>query len=172
MRTAPPFSQGVRLAAVAALILGLLPSCSKPAARLSGSPKPAVNTNSAPADPVRVANASVFENLMPPKGRDPFFPNSRRRDPVSIPSVPGIKATEAADLVLKGVVGPLNRRMAVINSAILEVNENGSVGLPSGRHARVRCLEIGENYAVIKVDGELQPRRLELTKKEFRLNGP
>jgi hypothetical protein len=104
---------------------------------------------------------------MPPKGRDPFFPNSRRRQPVA----PGIVATEkpaaALVLVLKGIVGSPNHRLAVINTAILEINEEAVMRLPDGGRARVRCLEIGQDHAVIKVEGELQPRRLELNRKGF-----
>jgi hypothetical protein len=156
------------VAAVAWLILCLLPSCSKPEVKPPGPPKAATaNTNSAVATPASTEYASVFEDLMPPKGRDPFFPNSHRRDPVPVVATARERTPAAFDLVLKGVVGTRSHRMAVINGATLELNEEASVRLPDGRHARLRCLEIGENYVVIKVEGELQPKRLELSKKEF-----
>jgi hypothetical protein len=41
------------------------------------------------------------------------------------------------------------------------------VRLPDGGRARVRCVEIGQDYAVIKVEGEPQPKRLELNRKGF-----
>jgi hypothetical protein len=104
---------------------------------------------------------------MPPKGRDPFFPNSHRRDPVpTVATSRTDRPPPASEVILKGVVGTPSHRLAVINNAILESGEEGSVRVPGG-HIRVRCMEIGQDYAVIKVDGEIQPRRLVLSKKGF-----
>jgi hypothetical protein len=107
---------------------------------------------------------SVFLEQMPPKGRDPFFPNSTRRNPVPMAPVTTDKPPPASELVLKGLVGSVNHRLAVINNAILEAGESSSVRVPSGR-VRIKCVEIGGDYAVILVEGEIQPRRLELSKK-------
>jgi hypothetical protein len=109
---------------------------------------------------------SVFEQLLPPKGRDPFYPNSHRRDVVAAPVGRAEKPPPASELVLKGVVGAPRHRLAVINNAILGAGEEGPVRVPSG-HLRVKCLEIGENYAVVKADGEIQTRRLVLARKGF-----
>jgi hypothetical protein len=116
---------------------------------------------------VAVNDISVFEELMPPKGKDPFFPNSHRRDPVPVVMTrPDRPAPPASELVLKGVVGSPAHRLALINNAILEVGEEDSVRVPGG-HVRVKCLEIGEDYAVVRAEGEAQPKRLELNKKGF-----
>jgi hypothetical protein len=169
MRTLPQFWQGVQAAAIAGLVLCLVPAC-KPAAAPAGPAKPA------PAKPAAVAPAtnlvavdytSVFVELMPPKGRDPFFPNSHRRDIVPMVTTrPDRPSPPASELMLKGIVGAPNHRLALINNSILEVGEEDSVRVPGG-HVRVKCLEIGQDYAVVKAEGEPQPKRLELNKKGF-----
>src|SRR5208283_4508333 len=83
MRTPPEFTRWMRVAALGGLFVGLLPSC-KPAVQPPGPPKPATVKTNAPAaatNRVSAVYVSVFEDLMPPKGRDPFFPNSHRREP-------------------------------------------------------------------------------------------
>ncbi len=112
------------------------------------------------------AYVSVFEDLLPPKGRDPFFPDSHRREPAPPPVVVAAahKAAVASDLLLKGIVGSATHRLAVVNSQILEVGEEAPVRLPSGQ-VRVKCVEIGEDYAIVQVEGEARPQRLEMEKK-------
>jgi hypothetical protein len=150
------------------VLLGLMPSCKRavehPGALHPAAAKP--NFVPAPASQLPPACVSVFEEMMPPKGRDPFFPNSRRREPAAHETPPRDKPV-AAELALKGIVGSPSHRLAVINSAILELNEEAMVRLPDGGRARVRCVEIGQDYAVIKVEGEPQPKRLELNRKGF-----
>jgi hypothetical protein len=169
MRRPPLFWQSFRTAAAAALVLCFVPAC-KPAAPPPGPAKPAA-AKAAPAESgtnqAFVASVSVFDELMPPKGRAPFFPNSRRRDPVPVMTTrPDRPPPIASELVLKGIVGAPNHRLALINAAILEVGETDTVRVVSG-HVKVKCLEIGEDYAVIQAEGETQPKRLELNKKGF-----
>jgi hypothetical protein len=164
----PQFWQGVKAAAAAVLVFCLVSAC-KPAAPPPGPAKPAA---AKPAAAVATNNpavvyTSVFEDLMPPKGRDPFFPNSHRRDPIPVVATrPDRPPAPASELVLKGIVGAPNHRLALVNNAILEVGEEDTVHVPGG-HVRVKCLEIGEDYAVVRVEGEAQPKRLELNKKGF-----
>jgi hypothetical protein len=167
MKISLSFWHGMRAAASAGLILCLASAC-KPSAPPSGPPK---TVTAAATKPVASASANVsaeyvstFEQLMPPKGKDPFFPNSRRRDPVApLIRAPNSPLPEAV-VTLKGIVGGIQHRLAVINNAILEVGEAGSVKVPGG-HVQVRCMEIGEDYAVVKVDGEIQTKRLQLNRK-------
>ncbi len=169
MRMPPQFLRCLRLAALAALVLGLTPSCKRAVQPRPPAARVAAKTDSVTAPPGELlpAYVSVFEDLTPPKGRDPFFPNSRRREPVAPGIVTTGKPAAAPVLVLKGIVGSPNHRLAVINTSILEVNEEAAVRLPDGGRARVRCLEIGQDHAVIQVEGELQPKRLELNRKGF-----
>jgi hypothetical protein len=166
MRIPPPFWQCIRIATAAGLMLCIVPAC-KPAAKPAAPAKPVVPKTSIVASVSSnavVANVSVFEQLMAPQGRDPFFPNSHRRDPVPVKGPAPGKPPPASEFVLKGIVGSANHRLALINEDILEVGEEGSVRVPGG-HLRLQCLEIGEDYAVIKVEGEIQTKRLQLNKK-------
>jgi hypothetical protein len=169
MRTAFPFWRGLRAATAAALVAFLAPACSQKATP-SGPGKAAVtkiNLVAAATNQLCAQYVSVFEDLVSPKGRDPFYPNSHRRDPVPImPVVLTEKPPPSSELILKGVVGASNHRLAVINNAILESGETASVRVPSGR-VRVKCLEIGGDFAVILVEGEIEPKRLQLTKKGY-----
>jgi hypothetical protein len=157
----------MRVAAAAGLIFCFAPGC-KPPAKPAGPPKAMApkNTNALSTTNVSSEYVSVFEQLMPPKGRDPFFPASHRRDPRSAQPSSGGRPLAASELLLKGIVGSANHRLAVINGSILEVGEEEAIGV-SGGHLRVRCLEIGEDYAVVRVVGETEPKRLELKKKDF-----
>ena len=169
MRNTSLFWHGLQAATAAALIVCLTPAC-KPPIRPSGPAKLAVtktNLTSCATNQFPSPYASVFEDLTPPKGRDPFFPNSHRRDPVPImPVAMTEKPPPSSELVLKGVVGAANHRLAVINNVILETGESGTVRVPGGK-LRLKCLEIGEDFAVIQVEGEIEPKRLRLTKKGY-----
>jgi len=167
MRIPPPLWQGIQVAAAAGLMLCFVPAC-KPAAQPAAPAKPvAAKTNAVASalNNVAVANVSVFEQLMPPNGRDPFFPNSLRRGPEPEKGQPREKPQPASELVLKGIVGSANHRLALINdNTIMGVGQEESVRVPGGQ-VKVRCLEIGEAYAVIQVEGEVQTKRLQLNKK-------
>jgi len=168
MSISPSFLRGIQAAVAAGLIACFAPAC-KPAAKSAGPARPVAaktNTYVASTNIVSAEYASVFEQILPPKGRDPFFPNSHRRDPELPREGMAEKTPAASELVLKGIVGSRAHRLAVINNAILEAGEEGTVRASSGK-ARVKCLEIGEDYAVIKVEGEIQPKRLQLNKKGF-----
>jgi hypothetical protein len=144
----------------------VLPAC-KPGAPSAGAPKRAALKTNGPASATNLLSlqyVSLFEDLMPPRGRDPFFPNSHRRDPVPVLAAPADKPPPSSELVLKGILGASNHRMAVINNAILEAGESGTVHVPSGR-MRIKCVEIGGDSALIQVEGENQPKRLQLNKK-------
>ena len=73
--------------------------------------------------------ASVFENLPPQKGKDPFFPSSHRRNPAP-EAVPGANAHVDAALVLKAVIRTSKHSQAVINNEIFEAGEEQSVPRP------------------------------------------
>ncbi len=171
MRYLSPIPPGARAAATV-LALVLFATACKPAPPPAGPPpKPAApKANSVPAVTNVVSNKyiSVFTDLPPPKGVDPFFPDSHRRDPAAPAVVISERPQPAANILLKGVVGAPSHRLAVLggglNNTILETGESGTLRTASGS-MRVKCIEIGENYAVIRVEGESQFRRLELNKK-------
>jgi hypothetical protein len=156
------FRSGARVALVAVLGLTLVLAvgCKKP------SPPPVATkvralakTNTvAMTDTDLSAYASTFEDLPPNVGKDPFFPSSHRRDPASVQIGSALLKVDPV-LVLKGIVGSQSHRLAVINNEILEVGEESPVRVPNG-HVRVKCLEIGEDYVVVKVEGEAETKRL------------
>jgi type II secretory pathway component PulC len=172
MRIPPSFWQSL-LVMTAAMGLCLTPAC-KPSVKPSTGPAKTVaaktNSVAAPTNQLSAEYVSVFVDLPPPKGKDPFFPNSHRRDPAAPVLAVADKPPPASELKLKGIVGSANHRLAVIggggNTAILEVGESGSVKVSGGK-VRVTCLEIGEDFTVVHVDGEIQPKRLPLDKKGF-----
>jgi hypothetical protein len=171
MSNLPTYLRQARGLLAAGLALTCLAGCNK-AAQPMAAVKPAApaNTNASGSASNDLASAyvSVFEDLLPPKGQDPFFPKSRRRKPAPTPTLEAVaQAAPAAPvdaiLVLKGIVGSANRRLAIINNETLETGETSAVRVPDGR-VRLRCLEIGPDYVLIKVEGEDQPKRLELGK--------
>jgi hypothetical protein len=131
-------------------------SASKPAASSASKTNAVVlQTNSMPPECI-----SFFDDKLPPdKGKDPFFPGSHRRDPVAVVQAKASKAHVIPDLILRAVTGSTNRRFAVINSETFELGETSAVRIPTG-HVRVTCLEIGDDYVVVSVEGEPGSKRL------------
>jgi hypothetical protein len=170
MKLHPAMAKAARVLAGVGLAAFVMAGCKPaPPPRAAKPPVTATKPNSTPPAAASNGNAyvSIFEDLMPPQGRDPFFPDSRRRDPAPAPVIMvGHKAAVASDLLLKGIVGSATHRLAVINNEILQVGEESPVRVPSGQ-VRVRCLEIGDDYVIIKVDGEARTQRLVMDKKSY-----
>jgi hypothetical protein len=170
MKIPQDLAKGARVWTGVGLTVCLMAGC-KPAAA-PAAPNPPVmavkpNSTATAVNGATSTQVSVFEDLMPPRGRDPFFPDSHRRDPAPAPQVAvARKANVAGDLLLKGIVGSATHRLAVVNNEILEIGEESPVRVPTGQ-VRVRCLEIGDDYVVIKVEGEARPQRLEMDKKNY-----
>jgi hypothetical protein len=143
----------------------------KPAAPPAAAAKPKVDASkgkTAAASSGADTNQylSVFDDLIPPKVRDPFFPDSNRRAPKMPEHTSGAPVHVEPELVLKAVIRTSRLSQAVVNNAILEVGEPAeSVHVPGGR-VMVRCLEIGDNYAVVQVQGEASPKRLTMERKK------
>jgi hypothetical protein len=160
--------RGAQVLALCGLLLALsiVAGCGrKPAtAALQQTKTEAPKTNVVAVAQTNLSNpyASVFENLLPPTGRDPFFPSSHRRDPkveVADTNAPGPPVD--AVLVLKAIIRTDKHSQAVINNEIFEEGEDQPVRIPSG-HVGVRCIEIGTNSVLIQVDGEAEPKRLQM----------
>jgi hypothetical protein len=53
----------------------------------------------------------------------------------------------------------------VVNNSFMEVGEPPqSIRTPNGR-VMVRCLDIGNDYVIVQVEGEAEPKRLVMEKK-------
>jgi len=168
MKTPHKLSRATRAIIGMGLALCVLAGCSKavPPAPAAKKAPPVAQAKAAPA-PATNQYVSTFEDLQAPQARDPFFPDSHRREPAPAPVAGEThKTSVAGDLLLKGIVGSQTHRLAVINNEILETGESGVVRLPDGQ-VHLRCLAIGNDYVVIKVDGEAQSKRLFMDKKSY-----
>ena len=122
-----------------------------------GSAQGAADTNAAPAE--LIVPKSVFQDDLK-NGKDPFFPKSSRRSAkVPVDATP-IIAPEA-QLALKGISVPANRRFALINNKPLAAGESDYVKIGNGQ-IKVHCHEIRENSVVITVEGNPEQKELKL----------
>jgi hypothetical protein len=138
----------------------------------SGAPKPKTDA----AKPAVATGAqtnmseeyvSVFEDLPPKIGKDPFFPGSHRRDPApETVAADNTPAAMDAELALKAVMITAHHSEAVINNEVFEKGEVQPVRVPSG-HVRVKCLDIGVDFVLIQVEGESEPKRLAIQQKKY-----
>ncbi len=104
-----------------------------------------------PAAP-EVVLRSIFVMPKGPKdGRDPFFPNSTR--PYEIVSANQPHVADLSSIVLKGISGPSNRRLAIINSHTFGVDDEATLSTPQGP-IRIRCIEIKADSVVIESGGQ------------------
>lgn len=108
---------------------------------------------------------SVFEDL--PSGRDPFFPNSKRRQPkapvVSTNAAPVVveRVSKSQYLTLSGISGSGDHRLALINNRPFKGGEVGEIRGPNGM-IKVECIEIREKSVLIQIEGESERKELRL----------
>jgi hypothetical protein len=92
---------------------------------------------------------SVF--LDDARGKDPFFPNSTRRQQRAI--VPDSKPVIGpASLVVLGITGTKDKPRALINNQDFLVGEEWRVKVPGGT-SLVKCVEIRERSVVVTIQG-------------------
>jgi hypothetical protein len=85
------------------------------------------------------------------QGRDPFFPNStRRQHRPAIPDLPAVVGPTS--LVLFGITGPPERRIALINNQTFLAGEENRVRIPGGSSI-VKCEEIRERSVIVTIQG-------------------
>ncbi len=111
------------------------------------------------------AYVSVYEDLLPPQGKDPFFPMSHRRDKVADAPTEAPPPPVDAILSLKAIIRTSRHSQAVVNNEIMEEGEAASVRVPNGK-VKVHCIHIGKNYVDVQVDGEAGPKRLFMQQKK------
>jgi hypothetical protein len=71
---------------------------------------------------------------------------------LTIPPVP---------LVLRSVSGPKNNRLAIINNSILAENDTTAFKV-NNQIVKITCLKISDDGVLIKVEGEDEPRLLQI----------
>jgi hypothetical protein len=102
----------------------------------------------------------------PNVGKDPFFPDSNRRLPKA-PVLTKAVVTEvnrANLLTLRGISGPPNRRIALINNLTFVAGEEGTVRTSSGL-LKIRVVSVEDKTVSVLIDGDSQPRELVLNDK-------
>ena len=104
----------------------------------------------------------------PENGRDPFFPLSTRRitDPdLDVPILTGVDALE-----LKGITGPAENRIALINNLTFTTGEVGEVrGVGQTNKFKIQCLDIREKSVVVRVIGQAEEHELFLPDNSLKM---
>jgi hypothetical protein len=106
---------------------------------------------------------SIFEGNTK-TGKDPFFPASTRREDRPVnggPVVPKQVTVAVENLLLKGISGPPQHRLALINNQTFTAGETASVRTTNGP-VLIRCLKILEKSVVITIDTNSEPKELRL----------
>jgi hypothetical protein len=104
-----------------------------------------------PAAPEVVARSTFIIPTSPNDGRDPFFPNSTR--PYEAVTAVRPHTGEVSSLVLKGISGPSDHRLVIINSHTFGVGDEANVATPQGP-IHIRCVEIKASSVVIESGGQ------------------
>ena len=104
-----------------------------------------------PAAP-EVVTRSVFVIPKSPKeGRDPFFPNSTR--PYETVAAARPHTGDVSSLVLKGISGPPDHRLAIINNHTFGAGDEANIVTPQGP-IHIRCIEVKTGSVVIESGGQ------------------
>ena len=124
-------------AALGAALIAALPATAAPAAKT-------------PAPEVVVRSVFVMPTN-PNEGHDPFFPTSTRPYETAMAGKPHIG--DVSSLVLKGISGPTDNRLAIINNHTFGTGDEQDLVTSQGR-IHVRCVEIKTDTVVIETAGQ------------------
>jgi hypothetical protein len=150
MKTRSHFLTGPLL--VAAVVFGMATARTAPPETKPGAERPVAPSNAVPQ--------SVFVVPKNPKeGRDPFFPNSTLLWGTVSKTPKQTSTPEAAPMVLMGISGTGDHKLAIINNRTLAEGEETEVSSGGGR-IRFRCVEIKKDSVIIEVGGERRELRL------------
>jgi len=112
----------------------------------AANPEPARN----PASPLSALVRSEFVDD-PKIGKDPFFPNSSRRQApkeINVAPLAGI----GVKLKLSGISGPADNRLVIINNKTYGLSEEFEVK-QDGQTYKVRIDEIKDRSVIVNVNG-------------------
>jgi hypothetical protein len=152
MKTRCSFYAGSCLVMLA-MMAGITDSRSAPSREKAAPTAAQANTNSVPQSIFTVPASRT-------QGRDPFFPDSTYwLGGGSVTPIVSPKQHIEAALVLNGLSGTPDHRLAMINGRTMAEGEEAEVPISSGR-LKVRCLIINSNSAVVEIGGQRQELRL------------
>lgn len=124
--------------------------------KASESPKKG-QTNSVPEElPIP---QSVFDLTIQPS-KDPFFPMSQRQP---VPLKNAAPAFSASSFVLKGLSGPVDHRLALVNNRTVAAGEDAEVTTPSGK-VKIHCVAVKETSVVLRVSSQSETVEVALRK--------
>jgi hypothetical protein len=158
MKSHRAFARLTKLAWAAALTG--LPMRAPAAPGQAAAPAPA-KTNPAASEPV-ISQSVFVMPTNPQEGRDPFFPRSTRPYAAAVlirPNLTNAPPVLQLDLHLNGISGLAGKQLAIINGRSFEEGEEGDI-ISNGAHARIRCLEIKSDSAVVQIGAERRVLRL------------
>jgi hypothetical protein len=120
-------------------------------------------TNRPPAE-VPAAKSIFVTN--DPAGVDPFFPVSTRRktEPSSDDGKKAPRPAGVGALQLKGIMGPPDRRIALINNLTFAKGEEGEVRVSDGK-LKIKCRDIRTKSVVVSIEGQTEEHELILPEK-------
>jgi hypothetical protein len=101
---------------------------------------------------------SVFRD--DPKGKDPFFPNSSRRQATE-PKPRKELIVGPQSLILRGIIGPADQRIALINGRTFATGEELRVRVENGEMT-VKCVEIRSASVVVQLNGGTDLHEIQL----------
>ena len=99
----------------------------------------------------------AFNAFRPTPARSTRFPYKAQAAP-NTPAAPEVKLT------LKGILGSVGTRLALINNQTFSEGESGPVKVPGGQ-IRIRCIKINDHSALISVEGKNEQIELRLQDK-------
>jgi hypothetical protein len=157
------------------LTIATLPAAAALALALGLSVAGAADKPAAPASPGATAKVNALLGVAIPEatfnstmsgGKDPFFPQSNRLAPKTPLLTPAVvtEVNRAHLLTLRGISGPATRRIALINNTTFVAGEAGTVRTVAGT-LKIRVQTVEDKIVTLLIDGDSQPRQLELDDK-------
>jgi hypothetical protein len=149
MKTQFHFILGASVAT--AMVLGTMAAHSAPPGTKSKADSQTAGTNVIPQSTFTVPTSHV-------QGRDPFFPNSSY---MSGTQVIKISSSAPVTLILNGLSGTSDHRLAMINGHTFAEGEDNDIQTASGR-VRIHCIQIKGDSVVVEVGSGGERRELRL----------
>jgi hypothetical protein len=87
--------------------------------------------------------------------KDPFFPKSTRHAPPAKTNSTEVAPANINVLSLKGISGPTNHRLAIINNRTFAAGEEADMKV-QGQSYHIKCVEVRDDGVLVIVNGQSQ----------------